>query len=784
MKPITKCRLLLPVCAVLSVAQTPTSTVVTAFESPTASLPLTITAAVTPDPGTGYVAFVDGFRPLGTAPLINGQARLVTSFITGGSHSLKAIFRGDAAHLASSSADLTMNVRAAEPASTGLARQFESDTEPFFVDVNDDGRVDLVRTVDSFVIVESLQSDGTYDAPVSYNIGGNRRAVGVADFNNDGAVDVAAIDQANLLTLSGDGFGGFGRNILRSTPLAIPPASFGWFPRLTGDFNRDGAVDLALVAASWSTLYGPALSVQFGDGNGGFSQAGFGYDPIGDVGDVNGDGVLDFAREIWLRGTSLFYRVGCQLFISGAQGYINGDDCGATTVTAMKVGDINSDGKPDLVFNSDRRLGSGPGAFASPAPIDFGGPFTLLDLLDYNSDGHLDAIGDSLGRLAVRLGNGTGAFPGSLALTADAASFRRFQDINGDGVLDLIYTDHVLYGSAGKAPVVEAGDSSPNDSKDEEPNPETVSNVPVAPAYPAVVDLLPKTGSGLSVTLTGRFAHPNGIGSHYLAYILILPTPNIVQFTAQGSCLVEYNRISNGVRLINDAGDNWLGPLSGVPITPFAGTLSNSRCSVDVSRVGISMSGPILSFTAPIQLKPQMGPDLATFIQAQDVTGKWTGMNQFGNWQIPNASQVAQGPRIVSFSRAAIDANTVRVNIAYTHTTSLSRMSLIHLRIAERIVTSQYCHVLYSPALRAINLIDDTGTALLGWRTANTGALTNNRCSAQSHDLVSEATNGSASVSFTVQRNPQTLNGDLRFYVNAFDTDARLTHWVDGGFWQ
>jgi hypothetical protein len=34
------------------------------------------------------------------------------------------------------------------------------------------------------------------------------------------------------------------------------------------------------------------------------------------------------------------------------------------------------------------------------------------------------------------------------------------------------------------------------------------------------------------------------------------------------SRLTEYNRISHGVRLINDTGTGWLGPASGVPIKP------------------------------------------------------------------------------------------------------------------------------------------------------------------------------------------------------------------------
>ena len=71
-------------------------------------------------------------------------------------------------------------------------------------------------------------------------------------------------------------------------------------------------------------------------------------------------------------------------------------------------------------------------------------------------------------------------------------------------------------------------------------------------------------GTQNSATFTGTYSHSAGVDSLYLMYMLFLPTPNVVNFVAQGSCLVEYNRISNGMRLIDDAGTGWLGGISGI----------------------------------------------------------------------------------------------------------------------------------------------------------------------------------------------------------------------------
>jgi hypothetical protein len=121
---------------------------------------------------------------------------------------------------------------------------------------------------------------------------------------------------------------------------------------------------------------------------------------------------------------------------------------------------------------------------------------------------------------------------------------------------------------------------------------------------PAVISLSPASGSGSNSTFTGLFSHTGGTSQIYLAYVLFLPIPNVVQYTAKGSCLVEYNRISNGVRLINDAGDDWLGPISGVPVSPSATPLSNSLCTVNVRGVSVAASGSSIAVSVPVTFAP------------------------------------------------------------------------------------------------------------------------------------------------------------------------------------
>jgi len=175
---------------------------------------------------------------------------------------------------------------------------FDAGLDPNWVTVGDfnrDGKLDLAvidgqgNSHTSAVLILLGNGDGTFQTPVSYPLKVNAASGATADFNHDGKLDIAVVDNIGLVsTLLGNGDGTF------QTRVDYATGSFPWGGIGIGDFNEDGNIDLAVANSGSNTV-----SIFLGNGDGTFQppvQTATGVLPGGPaVGDFNGDGRLDLA---------------------------------------------------------------------------------------------------------------------------------------------------------------------------------------------------------------------------------------------------------------------------------------------------------------------------------------------------------------------------------------------------------------------------------------------------------------------------------------------------------
>jgi hypothetical protein len=273
-------------------------------------------------------------------------------------------------------------------------------------DLNGDGALDLVLPIQAANAVAILFGDGrgSFGKPVMLPVDGGPFMAAAADFNADGkpdlAVTITTAGSRKVAVLLGDGAGGFGApryfGAFANSPIALGVA----------DFNGDGTLDIAVGGGVNSPADENNLSILMGDGKGAFEAPAhytIGQAPQSmSIADFNGDGLADIAvsNSLPVSGNST---------VSVLLGTGNGRFAGPTTFEigvagrGTGVADFNGDGKLDLVVaNSNSNtvsvlLGDGKGSFGPKTDFAVGTNPRKLAVADVNHDGKPDIITPNTG---------------------------------------------------------------------------------------------------------------------------------------------------------------------------------------------------------------------------------------------------------------------------------------------------------------------------------------------------------------------------------------------------
>jgi hypothetical protein len=388
----------------------------------------------------------------------DGKADVVTVNCDGGDDNTVSVY------VNSGDGTFATGVYYADAASAGTSPANLYSTAATIVDVNGDGKADIVLSngYGGDITILLGNGDGTVNTPnVGYATGGYPESPAlVADFNGDGLPDIMQIDSDYSFAY----LQGYGDGTFRAAVDYYGPINDGSWPEsitiATGDFNGDGIKDFA-VGNCCSGAVGITIFLSRGDGS---LKPGVNYGAGGDmefvaIADFDGDGNLDVAATLWDTGSvQIFHGNGDGTFTVGAS-YSTGGEGSCTG--GLATSDFNHDQHVDIAVvnegcdeegnNVAVLLNDGTGGFLSAVNYAVSNLTWQIAAGDINADGYADLLLPlwNTNQVAILLANSdnSGTFQAETDVnlanggaTYLGPEFVTLGDFNGDGKLDFAVT--------------------------------------------------------------------------------------------------------------------------------------------------------------------------------------------------------------------------------------------------------------------------------------------------------------------------------------------------------
>lgn len=333
-------------------------------------------------------------------------------------------------------------------------------------DVNGDKKPDIVVGSEggATAIVYLNQGTGTF------KVGGTVGSVPInptnnvvlADINNDKKLDIVVPDPfGDVYTFYGTGKGTFTAGPVYPLQSCNDCSNF---LAALGDFNGDGTLDVLDTDGFYTN------TVSLGRGDGTFQTAqlyassSLAANNIATA-DFNGDGFPDIAQAIVGDSSKIAINLGSSHGALGKASLITPGTCANNYAEWVAAGDVNGDGKADLVVTLQdatfagcqnntvavlEGLGTGKFKKAVYYPTGASAQEQQVYLVDVNGDGKLDIVtANSDGTLSVLLNKGNGTYTTEPLVPAVANLFYQesltFADFNGDGKMDIALTPRGAY---------------------------------------------------------------------------------------------------------------------------------------------------------------------------------------------------------------------------------------------------------------------------------------------------------------------------------------------------
>jgi large repetitive protein len=250
----------------------------------------------------------------------------------------------------------------------------------------------------------------------------------------------------------------------------------------------------------------------------------------------------------------------------------------------------------------------------------------------------------------------------------------------------------------------------------------------VIPGPPIVVSVDPGEGNGEDQIFSFQFSDVSGASN-------ISGAVNIINSFLgwAGSCSTYYDRGSNQLYLINDAGDGW----SNSSVLGAPGTLTNKSCSIDLEDSSATTDDTTLTLNLAITFQSAFRSATKLYGLALNSSGN-SGWSQVGTWVPTNA------PAPLSVTPDSGDGRNQNFKFEFSDDSGADNIAGTATNISSSLGWVGSCSTYYDRGNNQLYLINDAGDGWLGPQALGTsGVFQNSACSialAQSSATISGET--------------------------------------------
>ena len=661
-------------------------------------------------------------------------------------------------------------------------------------DFNGDGVPDLAMTIEfnSGILIYLGNGDGTFTAGADLTSIFDPNFISAADFNNDGKTDLVVTNY----------YGGYGTVFLgRGDGTFMPPMSFdpgGTQPSqfTVVDLDGDGQLDLAVVNGDYP-LQGN-IGLLYGNGDGTFQPPvdlarSTGYFSSSILsGDFNGDGKVDLAVSsdegvLILDGTaSTALRVsmvpaGAGFYNTTIANAANGAPTSgpvlASIVQGTQGGGSGWTCSSDSCFRADALS---PGASYPPIGVtvfSYGGLQSFASVL---------ASVDSLMSVEGRVINTSG--PCSLIISPPIATVpasggaygvnvtvqslcSNFSFMSQEPWLTPPYGIGVYAGYVGTYSIgywVEQNQS-------DQPRAGTISfaNAIFTVVQEGAQPLQPVSVSP-SYGNAGRqlfdFVVQDAQGPDNVRYTQVLFTKS--GLSALNACYISYDPVANVFFLLSDDMTQWYGLLAG-----SANTIGNAQCEIHGATSGSSKSGDRLTVAADISFRTGFAGPKNVYQFSGDVLGGTTGWLSMASWVDGGDANVVSIDSLTPMPTAGLN-QTLTATIS--DGTGANTISFVQMVVNSTLNGINACFVHYDRASNVFFLLNDSGTAWSGLLAGSNTSVSNSQCT-----LIGSGSGGSISgstltITYALAFAPG-FAGTRQVFMQALDAAGNIEVWHNEG---